>query len=174
MLMTLPEIPAASAGMLYAFHGHVRLQTEAPLQFIDITEQIRGFLAASGIRHGVINVQARHTTAAIVVNEDEPLLLEDMKQTLERLAPRAIEYRHDDFSVRTANLTPDEKPNGHAHCKSMFLRTSETLNVVNAALQLGRWQRVFFVELDCARERTISMVALGAGTGEAAASAAST
>lgn len=162
MLMTLPVEEAASTSILCAFHGNIRLHTEATLQFIDVTDQVRGFLASSGMRHGMVNVQTRHTTAAVLVNENEPLLLEDMRRTLERLAPQAIEYRHDDFSVRTANMTPDENPNGHAHCKSMFLRASETLNVVDGSLQLGRWQRIFFVELDCARERTISLVALGA------------
>jgi thiamine phosphate synthase YjbQ (UPF0047 family) len=66
-----------------------------------------------------------------------PLLLEDMRRTLERLAPREIEYGHNDFSIRTANMQPDETENGHSHCKAMFLRASETLNVTGGVVQLG-------------------------------------
>ncbi|MBL8206973.1 MAG: YjbQ family protein, partial [Blastocatellia bacterium] len=94
-------------------------------------------------------------------NENEPLLLDDLKKSLERAAPRTVSYKHDDFDIRTENLTPDERPNGHAHCKALFLRSSETLNLINGELDLGRWQRVFLVELDGARQRTVSLSILG-------------
>ena len=142
-------------------HHTLHLHTDECLQFIDLTDSIRQFVDGSGIVHGLVNVQTRHTTTAIIVNENEPLLLEDMKKTLERLAPRTVSYRHDEFDIRTENLTPDERPNGHAHCKALFLRSSETLNISNGELDLGRWQRVFFLELDGARERSVSISILG-------------
>ncbi len=58
-------------------------------------------------------------------------------------------------------MTPDEKPNGHAHCKALFLRSSETINIVDGRLQLGRWQRIFLLELDCPRRRTVSVMVMG-------------
>jgi secondary thiamine-phosphate synthase enzyme len=131
------------------------------MQFIDITESILELVRRADVRNGVVNVQTRHTTTAIVVNEHEPLLLEDMKKTLERLAPQSDAYRHNNFDVRTANLSPDEPANGHSHCKALFLRTAETLNIVEGAVQLGRWQRIFFIELDCARERMVSVMVMG-------------
>ncbi len=126
-------------------HRTLHLHPEECLQFIDLTAALRQFVADSGIIHGLVNVQTRHTTTAIIVNENEPLLLEDLKKSLERLAPRTVSYQHDDFDIRTENLTPDERPNGHSHCKALFLRSSETLNIINGELDLGRWQRVFFV-----------------------------
>ena len=93
--------------------------------------------------------------------KNEPLLLEDMRQTLERLAPRCIDYGHNDFSIRTVNMQPEETENGHSHCKAMFLRTSETLNLTDGVIQLGRWQRVFLLELDGARRRSVSVVVMG-------------
>lgn len=153
----IERTPAA----MQIFHDALHFQTTECLQFIDLTERITELVAASGVEHGLVNIQTRHTTTAIIVNEHEPLLLEDLKRTLERLAPREAQYRHDEFDIRTANLTPDERPNGHAHCKAMFLRTSETLNIVNGELQLGRWQRIFFIELDDARERTVSITIMG-------------
>ena len=142
-------------------HGVIHLETEECLQFIDITERIVELVEDSGIQNGIVNVQTRHTTTAIIVNENEPLLLVDMRQTLERLAPRDIEYGHNDFSIRTVNMQPEETENGHSHCKAMFLRTSETLNLTGGAIQLGRWQRVFLLELDGARRRSVSVVVMG-------------
>ena len=87
---------------------------------------------------------------------------EDMKKTLECLAPREKRYGHDDFDVRTVNMEVGEQPNGHAHCKALLLRTSETLNIVDGQLRLGRWQRIFFIELDRSRPRTVSVMVMGA------------
>lgn len=158
MLITLPVRQKWSVEVC---HRTLHLHTDEASQFIDLTAAIRQFVDDSGIVHGLINVQTRHTTTAIIVNENEPLLLEDLKKSLERLAPSTVSYRHDDFEIRTENLTPDERPNGHAHCKALFLRSSETLNIINGELDLGRWQRIFFLELDGARERTVSLSILG-------------
>src|SRR5215813_11384029 len=123
MLISFPARPQQSSAF-QTMHDVIRLHTRACLEFIDLTAEVRALLVASGIKDGLLNVQTRHTTATILLNEDEPLLVEDMKLTLERLVPRNMKYRHDDFSVRTANLTADEKPNGHAHCKALFMRGS--------------------------------------------------
>jgi secondary thiamine-phosphate synthase enzyme len=89
------------------------------------------------------------------------LLLTDFESTLEQAAPADISYRHDDASVRTVNLTPDERVNGHAHCRALLLPVSACLSVVDGRLLLGRWQRVFLVELDGPRERVVSLMVLG-------------
>jgi secondary thiamine-phosphate synthase enzyme len=142
-------------------HELLQLQTRSSSEFMDITPRIEKLVCLSGITDGFVNIQSRHTTAAIIINENEPLLLDDIKRVLERLAPRHEPYRHDDFSIRTENMTAHEKPNGHAHCKAMFLRTAEMLNIADGKLQLGQWQRIFLVELDCARAREISVLILG-------------
>ena len=142
-------------------HGVIHLETAECLQFIDITDRVVELVEDCGIQNGIVNVQTRHTTTAIIINESEPLLLEDMRRTLDRLAPRGLEYGHNDFSIRTTNMQPDETENGHSHCKAMFLRTSETLNLTDGVIQLGRWQRVFLIELDGARSRTVSVMVIG-------------
>lgn len=149
----------ASAALF--FHDEIQVETDNCLQFVDLTDQVIAVIQNSGVRDGLVNVQTRHTTTAIIVNENEPLVLEDMKEALERLAPSSIRYRHDDFSIRTVNLTPNERENGHSHCKAMFLRTSETLNIAGGLMRLGRWQRIFLIELDGGRRRTISIVVFG-------------
>lgn len=143
------------------YHDVIRLQTSECLQFIDLTDLVTEFVQRSGIQTGIVNVQTKHTTTAIVVNENEPLLLGDMKQILERMAPQYAQYQHNNFSVRTVNVNPFEDDNGHSHCKALLLGTSETLNIVDAKIQLGRWQRIFFIELDKAKERAVSLMVLG-------------
>jgi len=142
-------------------HQAMHLQTEAGLQFIDLTEPIRTIVAQSSVEYGIVNIQTRHTTTAVVVNEHEPLLLEDMRRVLARVVPQHDYYLHNDFAIRTVNMTPDECPNGHAHCQALVLSSSVTLNILQGELQLGPWQRIFFIELDHARPRTVSVMVMG-------------
>jgi secondary thiamine-phosphate synthase enzyme len=144
-------------------HAHIRIATDHPTQFIDLTDRVEALVAQSGIRFGFVNVQSLHTTAAIVVNENEPLLLSDFADALERSAPTRAVYRHDDLAVRTVNLTADERVNGHAHCRALMLGLSACINVIYGRLHLGAWQRVFLAELDGPRDREISVLILGEG-----------
>jgi secondary thiamine-phosphate synthase enzyme len=139
----------------------LNLTSLSAIEFVDLTEDIKRAVSGSRVRNGFVNVQTRHTTTGIVINENEPLLLSDMVDLLERLVPTSSDYRHDDFSIRTANLTPDERSNGHAHCRALFLRASECINIIEGELDLGRWQRIFLLELDGPRERAVSLTVLG-------------
>ena len=107
-------------------------------------------MAASAIQSGLLNVQSLHTTAAIVVNEHDPLLLTDMTGLLERLAPVDAVYRHDNITLRTANCVLGEPPNGHSHCRALLLGPIATLNVVDGALQL----RAVAAGVSCRARRT--------------------
>jgi secondary thiamine-phosphate synthase enzyme len=138
----------------------VELETEERLQFIDLTELVAERVRRSGVGHGLVCVQSRHTTTAIVVNENEPLLIEDAKRMLERLAPRDARYGHNELH-RRRDPAPDESRNGDAHCRAMLLGGSETLAVVDGVLSLGRWQRVFLVELDGPRPRSVVVAVMG-------------
>jgi secondary thiamine-phosphate synthase enzyme len=144
-----------------ARHQHLCVATQKRLEFVDITELVREAVAESRVCDGVVSVQSRHTTAAILVGEDEPLLIEDLTEALERLAPCHSDYRHDDFEVRTVNMYPGEEKNGHSHCTALFLRCSECLNIVDGQMDLGQWQRIFLIELDRPRSRTVSLMILG-------------
>ncbi|HEX6323794.1 MAG TPA: secondary thiamine-phosphate synthase enzyme YjbQ [Vicinamibacterales bacterium] len=142
-------------------HLRIQVTTERPTQFIDLTDQVDRFVAATGIHHGIVNIQSLHTTTAVILNEHEPLLLSDFSSLLARAVPRAAFYRHDDLLSRTVNLEPGERANGHAHCRALLLGASVSLNVIDGRLQRGRWQRIFLVELDGPREREVSVLALG-------------
>jgi secondary thiamine-phosphate synthase enzyme len=137
------------------------VHTDHPLQILDITPRLQDYVRRSGLWTGIANVQVLHTTIGLLVNEREPLLFQDLEHTLERLAPRGLAYRHDDLDRRQPAPPPDERRNGHAHCRAMVLRTAETLNVRQGALHLGRWQRVLLAELDGPQSRSVSLALLG-------------
>jgi len=139
----------------------LRVDTEKAPQFIDITDWVSQCVAQSKVRNGFAVVYSKHTTAAIKINENEPLLLEDMSRFLERLSPREGCYAHNDFSIRTVNMTPDEAPNGHAHLQHLLLGTSETVPVIDGLMQFGRYQSIFFIELDHPRPREVMVQVVG-------------
>lgn len=136
-------------------------QTKGEYDFIDITDMIIDFVKESGIKNGLVNTQTMHTTAQIVVNENEPLLIEDIKKHLESLSPKTKEYNHDNFKIRTVNMCDGECANGHSHCKAIHLLASATLNLIDGKLQAGMWQRVFLLELDRARPRKVQVMIIG-------------
>ena len=142
-------------------HARIRLGSERATEFIDVTERVQAFVTGAGIHTGVVHIQSLHTTTAIILQEHEPLLLEDFTALLEQAAPAEALYRHDDLSVRTVNLTPHERLNGHAHCRALLLNASACLNIADGRLQLGTWQRIFLVELDGPRTRELSVLLMG-------------
>ncbi len=139
----------------------LRVKTEEAPQFIDITEWVSGCISESTIANGFAVVFSKHTTAAVKINENEPLLLEDMAAFLEGVAPRHAPYQHNDFEIRTVNMTPDESPNGHAHLQHLLLGTSETVPVINGEMQFGTYQSIFFIELDHPRNREVMVQVVG-------------
>jgi secondary thiamine-phosphate synthase enzyme len=144
-------------------HTQIRVRTEQPTDFVDLTDRLKALVNEAGIRLGFVVVQSLHTTVAVVVNENEPLLLTDFATALENAAPATARYRHDDSAMRTVNVTADERVNGHAHCRALFLGFSVCINVIDGTLHLGAWQRVFLAELDGPRDRELSVMVVGEG-----------
>jgi len=139
----------------------LQYKTKGKFDFIDITDEVEKFVKESQIQNGIVNVQTFHTTTGLILNENEPLLLEDIKENLEKTAPESLNYNHDDFERRTVNLCEDECANGHSHCKAIHLCPNVVLNLIEGKLQLGRWQRLMFVELDRSRERKVQILIMG-------------
>jgi secondary thiamine-phosphate synthase enzyme len=152
-----------SSGSAPPFLTHLHtltVRTQDPIQLLDITPPVEALVRDTGLQDGIVTVFSRHTTAAVRIQEDEPLLLEDLRRFLEGLAPATDAYRHNDFRTRIQHMHPDEPPNGHAHCLQLLLGSSESVPVVGGELQLGEWQRLFMVELDGPRPQRQVLVHL--------------
>ena len=138
----------APAAQFTVFSERLEYATTHPCEFVDISDDVRGVVERSGVALGQVLVSSAHTTAAVVVQEHEPLLLKDMARLLQRIAPADDYYEHNDFTIRTVNMADNEPENGHAHCQHLFLGASEALPIVDGAIQMGMWQSIFLVELD--------------------------
>jgi secondary thiamine-phosphate synthase enzyme len=148
-------------GALQLHLARLAVRTTQGPQFVDLTEEVQGILSRTGVREGIALVYSRHTTAGVVINENEPLLIGDMCAFLGRLAPPDGEYAHNDFSVRTVNMCEDECANGHAHCQHLTVGCQATLPVTGGELALGTWQRIFLLEMDRPRLREVVVQVLG-------------
>lgn len=149
-------------GGLTIWAERLTLQTTAPREFIDITARVAEVVARSGVSQGWVGIFSKHTTAAIVLNENEPLLLADMGAMLERISGSAGVYEHNDMSRRSGEMEPNECANGHAHCQHLLLGGSESIPVADGEMDLGRWQRIFLLELDRPRDRQVVVQVFGA------------
>ncbi len=120
------------------------LNSSRNFEIIDITAMINNEI---DIKSGIVNVFSKHSTSAIVVNENESGLLKDLELMLSDLVSDKYSWQHD----RIDN-------NAKSHLKSFLLSSSETIPISDGKLDLGTWQSVFFVELDGPRNnRTVDL-----------------
>jgi len=125
-----------------------KIDTNKNFEIIDITSKINELI---DIDVGIISIFSRHSTSAIVVNENESGLLNDFEFMLDNLVSDKFSYQHD----RIDN-------NASSHLKSFLLSSSECLPIKNGKLDLGTWQSVFFIELDGPRHgRTVTLTMVG-------------
>ena len=126
----------------------LKINTHKNFEIIDITSQINDLI---DIESGIVSVFSKHSTSAVVVNENEEGLLNDLEFILNSLIPEEFSYEHD----RIDN-------NARSHLKSFLLSSSESLPIKDSKLDLGTWQSVFFIELDGPRSaRTITLTIMG-------------
>lgn len=150
--------------MKHVFENH-DVETLHCGQLIDVTDDLFAIVERSGVTYGNALVYSPHTTCAVIINERERGFFDDFQEALDGLVPSdGPYYRHDDLSIRTEGLEddPHDVPNGHSHVRAALLASSsQTIPIVDGRLLLGRYQRVFFCELDRARPRKILLQVLG-------------
>lgn len=138
----------------------IKLESTHQIEFMDITDQVQEVIDHSGIREGQVLVYSPHTTMGVVINHNEPMLVQDFMRILYKLVPVDDQYSHDLFELRK-NVKADGRSNGHSHCKSMLLGVSETLPVEKGKVMLNEKQSIFAVELDGARKRDVMIQVIG-------------
>ncbi|MCY4575617.1 MAG: secondary thiamine-phosphate synthase enzyme YjbQ [Chloroflexi bacterium] len=148
-------------GKYQVYSYTIEIQSSQAPEFVDVTDWVQDIIEETGIEFGTVVVYSTHSTAAVVINEMEPLLLEDVSHILEHFAPREGGYLHNDFEIRTVNMNDDEPPNGHAHCQQIIMGTSETIPILDKRLRFGMYQRIFFIELDRPRPRRLVVQVMG-------------
>jgi len=139
--------------------SYIELDTGEGISLHDIVPDIKQAVAKSVIKNGFVTVTSQHTTTAIVINENEERLLEDVKKFLTHLIPPNDRYLHNDIALR--DCPEDEPENAHSHLAAMLLGSSEVIALAEGELVLGQYQSVMLYELDGPRKRRVSVQVYG-------------
>ncbi len=127
-------------------------QTKHRRELINITPQVREVLAESGVREGLVLVNAMHITAGVFINDDEPGLHQDYEDWLERLAP---EKPHDQYRHNNG------EDNADAHMKRQIMGREVVVAVTDGDLDFGPWEQIFYGEFDGRRRKRVLVKIIG-------------
>ena len=121
--------------------------------FVNITPDVRDAVEKSGVREGLVLVNAMHISASVFINDDEPGLHHDYDAWLERLAPHAptSQYRHNDTG----------EDNADAHLKRQVMGREVVVAITAGQLDFGPWEQVFYGEFDGRRKKRVLIKVIG-------------
>jgi secondary thiamine-phosphate synthase enzyme len=122
--------------------------------FVNITRDVERVVGESGVREGLVLVNAMHITASVFINDDEPGLHEDYRRWLEELAPfdpSPERYHH--------NRTGED--NGDAHHKRQVMGREVVVAITEGRLDFGPWEQVFYGEFDGRRRKRVLVKVIG-------------
>jgi len=138
----------------------IEVESNTQIQFIDITDKVQEIIDNSGVREGQVLIFSPHTTMSIVVNHNEPMLLQDFMRVIYKLVPVDDQYAHDLFELRR-NKSSDGRSNGHSHCKALLLGVSATLPIEKGKMLFTERQAIFAIDFDGARKRDLFVQVMG-------------
>ena len=127
-------------------------ETRRRRDFLNITPQVEEALAESGVREGLVLVNAMHITASVFINDDEQGLHQDFETWLEKLAPEKpySQYRHN-----------SGEDNADAHLKRTIMGREVVVAVTEGKLDFGPWEQIFYGEFDGRRRKRVLVKILG-------------
>lgn len=130
------------------FRTSFTFSTKGDLEFVDVTERVKEAVSNSLVTNGIVHVFAPHATGILILTENDPSLLQDIRGLLERLVSKHGDYAH--------------PVNAYAHLRSVLLPPDKTLPIINGRIAFGTWQSLMFVETDVhPRTRTLIVSVLG-------------
>ncbi len=136
-------------------HFRKELVFEVPTRraLINITSEVEDCLAESGVRDGLVLVNAMHITASVFINDDESGLHHDYEVWLEKLAPHApvSQYRHNTY-----------EDNADAHMKRQIMGREVVVAITDGCLDFGTWEQIFYGEFDGRRPKRVLVKIIGA------------
>ena len=132
---------------------YLTMQLPTRRAFVNITREVERVLTASGVREGLVLVNAMHISASVFINDDESGLHHDYEVWLERLAPHApaSQYRHNDTG----------EDNADAHLKRQVMGREVVVAVTQGKLDFGPWEQIFYGEFDGKRKKRVLVKVIG-------------
>jgi secondary thiamine-phosphate synthase enzyme len=132
---------------------YLTMHVPARRGFVNITPEVERVVRESGVREGLVLVNAMHITASVFINDDEPGLHRDYEAWLERLAPHAPagQYRHNDTG----------EDNADAHLKRQVMGREVVVAITGSRLDFGPWEQIFYGEFDGRRKKHVLIKVIG-------------
>ncbi|GKS57331.1 hypothetical protein YTPLAS18_08580 [Nitrospira sp.] len=131
---------------------HVRM--EGQTRFENITASVEAAVSGSGLHNGLVTVFAKHTTASVLIVEDEPGVRADTKALWEQLVPAHPHWQH--------NQRNPGEDNAHSHLRGQLQGPSTIIPFSGGKLLLGTWQQIVLLDFDTrARQRELVIQILG-------------
>jgi secondary thiamine-phosphate synthase enzyme len=133
------------------YNEQLTLHSQGVREFINITPQVKAAMEKSGFRDGIVLVSSLHSNSAVIVNDTEAGLLEDLEQWLMKIAPVSKDYKHKGRFESNSGI----------HMQALLLGHQVVVSFENGRLDLGPWQHVMYVELDGQRPKGILLKVMG-------------
>jgi len=136
-----------------SYREELTFETQARRAYINITQQVEDAVKKSGVKEGLCLVNPMHISASVYINDDEPGLLKDYDDFLERLAPHqpVNQYRHNDTG----------EDNADAHIKRQVMGREVVVAITNGKLDFGPWEQIFYGEFDGRRKKRVLIKIIG-------------
>lgn len=131
---------------------HLWFNTQNRHEFVNITDQVEGVVKESGVKEGMVLVNAMHITASVYINDAESGLINDFEKWLEKLAPT-------DESLYQHNLTGED--NGYAHLWRTIMGREVVVAITNGKLDFGPWEQIYYAEFDGQRKKRVLVKIIG-------------
>ena len=126
--------------------------TQSRRQLINITPEVMQCVFESGIKEGLVLVNAMHITSSVFINDDESGLHHDYEVWLEKLAPEKpySQYKHNGY-----------EDNADAHLKRTIMGREVVVAITNGQLDFGPWEQIFYGEFDGKRKKRVLVKVIG-------------
>jgi secondary thiamine-phosphate synthase enzyme len=129
------------------------LETPTRRAFLNITPQVEAAVRTSGVREGLVLVNAMHISASVFINDDESGLHADYERWLEKLAPEKPHSQYDH------NRTGED--NADAHLKRQIMGREVVVAITAGRLDFGPWEQIFYGEFDGRRKKRVLVKIIG-------------
>lgn len=133
------------------YREELAFETTSRRAYLNITPQVEAAVKNSGVREGLVLVNAMHITASVYINDDESGLIKDFDEFLDTLAPQGRDYRH--------HQTGED--NGDAHIKRQLMGREVVVAITKGRLDFGPWEQIFYGEFDGRRRKRVLIKIIG-------------
>jgi len=127
------------------------MNTRHEKEIVNITDQVEEAVRKSGVKEGIVLVNAMHITSSVFINDEESGLKQDFMKWLEEIAPVRPDYKHHQTG----------ETNADAHLKRTVMGREAVVAVTNGKLDFGPWEQIFYGEFDGQRKKRVLVKVIG-------------